>query len=73
MKAAAKSKPSSRKVAQKRGRKPASGQPIKNDRYIYLTVDNTPEMAKALNRLNSNSDTQKEAVQSAILKAAGRM
>lgn len=74
MKTAAKSKSSSRKATSKKvGRKRTSGQPIKNDRYIYLIVDNTKELAGALKRLVDSSDSQKDAVQDAILRAARKV
>lgn len=38
--------------------------------YIYLIVDRTPKMAKALGKLSLMHDTQKEAVQEAIMKLA---
>lgn len=68
MKNVEKATKSSRKAIAKKGR--VSAQPVKNDRYIYLIVDNTKELSGALNRLMRNSESQKDAVQKAILRAA---
>lgn len=50
---------------------PASG--YNPDRYFYLQVGRTNEMKKALEKISSEYDSQKQAVEKAILNLARKL
>jgi hypothetical protein len=57
--------------ARSRSKRVIAGQPVKfSDQYISLMVGRTPKVSAALDRLNKKFNSQKEAVETAILQAA---
>lgn len=54
--------------------KRVAGQPLTtNERYVHLLVNDSPEVAKALSKLNRHAPSQRAAVEEAILNAAKRV